>query len=98
MQRIKEKISVIIPVYNEEERIYSNLKEIKKTFDDFDCEYEIIICDDGSRDATLREIARFSSEFRGVPLAITHNRDNYGKGRALKKFSGTGCRMKSKAG
>jgi len=85
MQSLKEKISIIVPVYNEEDRIYTNLKEIKKTFDDFGCEYEIIICDDGSQDSTLKEAARFGRDFRELPLVITHNRCNYGKGRALKK-------------
>ena len=85
MQPIKEKVSIIVPVYNEEDKIYHNLKEVKKTFDDFGCEYEIIICDDGSSDSTPREIERFSSDFKDLPLVITHNIHNYGKGRALKK-------------
>ncbi len=85
MQRITEKISVIIPIYNEADRIYTNLFEIRKIFNYFGCEYELIVCDDGSRDATLSEVGKFKKSFPDLPLVITCNKRNYGKGRALKK-------------
>lgn len=57
---MKEKISIIIPFYNEEENIFKLFmelqKSIKKDFQNFD--YEIIMIDDGSRDKTWSEIKR----------------------------------------
>jgi len=85
MKDIKEKISVIIPVYNEGAIIYSNLKETKEIFDAFGCNYEIIICDDGSKDSTAKEIVRFIRHHKNAPVKIVRNKYNYGKGRALKK-------------
>ena len=85
MNGLDGKISVIIPAYNEGHSIYINLGEIKKTFDEFGCDYELIICDDGSRDLTFHEINRFRESFPDLRLVITNNRHNYGKGRALKK-------------
>jgi len=44
---MKGKFSVVIPVYNEAERIEKNLEEVKRTFDEFGCSYEIIVVDVG---------------------------------------------------
>ena len=85
MRSIREKISIVIPVYNEEKIIYSNLKEVKKTFDEFGCNYEIIVCDDGSRDSSIKEVLNFVKDHKDLCIKITHNRSNYGKGRTLKK-------------
>lgn len=85
MQRVKEKISIIIPVYNEADRIYHNLEEIKDTFDGFGCKYEIIVCNDGSKDSTVAEVNRFISQHESLPIKLILNKRNYGKGRTLKK-------------
>lgn len=85
MNKIQEKISVIIPVYNEEEAIYNTLVEVKDTFNGFGSSYELVLCDDGSKDNTLKEIRRFAQDNKNVAIKIVHNRYNYGKGRALKK-------------
>lgn len=49
-------ISVVIPVYNEEENIPLIAEEIKKLFADLSYEYEIIFVNDGSRDNSFLEI------------------------------------------
>ncbi|MBI5355621.1 MAG: glycosyltransferase family 2 protein [Candidatus Aenigmarchaeota archaeon] len=45
-------LSVIIPVLNEEEIIESNSKKLSDFLDSLGIKYEIIICDNGSTDAT----------------------------------------------
>ena len=48
---IKNKLSVIIPVYNEEKTVIQTLKRIQETYDKR-VDYEIIVINDGSYDDT----------------------------------------------
>jgi glycosyltransferase involved in cell wall biosynthesis len=83
MKYANEKISVIIPVYNEAENILSNIKEIDKTLDGFGCKYEIIAIDDGSEDDSFQILKGLESQ---IPhFTVRKNAQNFGKGRALKK-------------
>ncbi|MDP2939750.1 MAG: glycosyltransferase [Candidatus Omnitrophota bacterium] len=87
MRDIREKVSVIIPAYDESYRIIQNLEETVKTFEDFGCPYEIIVVDDGSTDDTYEKVSNFSQKHKNV--IILKNWKHYGKGRAIKK----GCRL-----
>ena len=70
------KISIIIPCYNEEKTILSVINEIE----DFkDCEKEIIIIDDGSSDNTKNLLKELN---KGYVKVFYHDR-NYGKGKAI---------------
>jgi len=69
MHRVKEKFSVIIPVYNEADIIEKNLREVKATFDEFGCRYEIIVIDDGSEDASYQILKRLE---RSIPNLIVN--------------------------
>ncbi len=83
MLKADKKISVIIPVYNEESLIYSNLDETATVLKGaFSHNYEIIAVDDGSSDHTYREIAKAASKLNKVKAVKldTHQ----GKGAALK--------------
>lgn len=80
------KVSIIIPAYNEEQRLGSTLESLWNAFrrarwteDD----WEILVVDDGSRDRTWEVIARYQSQWRclkGVRLPA-----NQGKGQALRR-------------
>ena len=83
MKSLKETISVIMPAYREGKLIFNNIKETVKTFEDFGCDYEIIVVDDGSPDNTYDEIQKAAAAFKNI--IVVQNRENYGKGRALKK-------------
>lgn len=83
MKDLKEKISVIIPAYQEGALIKNTLLETIKTFDDFACDYEIILMDDGSSDGTFSEAQKIASNH--PQLKIKRNPKQSGKGRALKK-------------
>ncbi|MCM8782079.1 MAG: glycosyltransferase family 2 protein [Candidatus Omnitrophica bacterium] len=83
MKTLKETVSVIMPAYNEGRQIFNNIEETVKIFKEFECDYEIVVVDDGSPDNTYEEIQRAANTFRNI-IAV-QNKKNYGKGRALKK-------------
>ena len=84
MKDIKEKISIIMPSFNEEKRIQKSIDETAKTFNDFGCSWELVLIDDGSTDKTF-EIAREMVQKYPGNLIVKKNPYNLGKGRALKK-------------
>jgi len=51
-------ISIIVPVYNEQERIAASLYEIKDYLENLEIHYEVLVIDDGSNDLTS-EIVKF---------------------------------------
>jgi glycosyltransferase involved in cell wall biosynthesis len=75
---IPVKLSILMPVYNEEERIADALKQALAV--DYPCEIELVVVDDGSRDGTGEILGRVDDARLRV---ITHQR-NSGKGAAIK--------------
>ncbi len=74
------RLSVIIPVYNEENRI-NNLPKVDKYFRERIGKYELIVIDDGSTDKTLDFLNKFKSDIDFKILTYPVNR---GKGYAVK--------------
>ncbi|MFI5834251.1 glycosyltransferase family 2 protein [Micromonospora sp. NPDC051300] len=72
------KLSILMPVYNEEERVADALKQALAV--DYPCEIELVVVDDGSRDGTGEVLGRVDDTRLRV---ITHQR-NAGKGAAIK--------------
>ncbi len=70
------KISVIIPVYNEEDNLPSVFREVHKALDSLHCEWELLFVDDGSRDGSLDVIRNLADEHPETVryLAFSHNR------------------------
>jgi len=56
MKNTIDKISLIIPVYNEEENIRDLYQEIVRSLCGLSCEWEIVLVDDGSIDSSLAVI------------------------------------------
>jgi dolichyl-phosphate beta-glucosyltransferase len=73
-------LSVIIPVYNESKRLY-NLSEIVKFFNGQHFPWELIIVNDGSRDATLKQLRLLNKKYK---FKIITYLPNQGKGFAIK--------------
>lgn len=73
------KVSIILPAYNEGVHIYENLLKICKVLktDDF----EIIVVDDGSSDNTFSESKRAAKN--GYPIKAVQLKSNSGKGSSL---------------
>ena len=79
---IMEKISVIVPCYNEEETINYFYKEITKVAEKLKkYEFEFLFVDDGSRDNTLEIIKKLSNTDKRVRY-ISFSR-NFGKEAAM---------------
>ncbi len=72
------KLSVIVPVYNEEKTILQILGRLKKA--DIPVIYEVIVVNDGSTDSTANLIKKLKSTRVKV---LTHSK-NQGKGAAVK--------------
>lgn len=75
---MKKNISIIIPVYNEEKSIEKTIEEIKMTFNNIECEYEIIAVNDGSRDNSYELLKKINNI-----KSLNHKR-NKGYGASLK--------------
>ena len=72
-------VSIIIPVFNEEENINPMIQEIQEAMEDAD--YEILFVDDGSNDRTFEMITQAKSKEDKVRV-VKHHR-NMGKAIAL---------------
>jgi dolichyl-phosphate beta-glucosyltransferase len=79
-------ISIIFPLYNEEERLLKfifNLKRLIKQIRKKN--FEIIIVDDGSNDNSENIIKNFLRKFKHKKIKHIYYKQNKGKGYALKK-------------
>lgn len=76
-------LSIIIPVYNEEDIIENTVIEVECALRPLDYAYEIILVDDGSKDDTWKTIERIEKMKRGgIFKGILFSR-NFGKEAAL---------------
>ncbi len=71
-------ISIVIPIYNEEENIEELHRRLRKTLDNYSESYEIIYVDDGSKDKSLEILKSLSGNVKIVELAR-----NYGQHAAI---------------
>ncbi|MDF2523670.1 MAG: glycosyl transferase family 2 [Clostridiales bacterium] len=77
----KKKISLIIPVYNEEKQISESIKVIGEIIDKINIDYEFILIDDGSSDNTWKVLKELSVKILQIK-AFRLSR-NFGKEAAL---------------
>ncbi|MGM0619776.1 MAG: glycosyltransferase family 2 protein [Bacteroidota bacterium] len=74
-------ISVVVPLYNEEESLPELASWVKKVMDENQFSYEIIMIDDGSKDNSwevVQNLQKENSNIKGIKF-----RRNYGKSAAL---------------
>jgi glycosyltransferase involved in cell wall biosynthesis len=74
-------LSIIIPAYNEEERLPAALQDLVSFLEQQSYEAEVLVVENGSRDRTY-EVAREFSE--KTPLVTVLHEEQSGKGRAVK--------------
>lgn len=77
----KPYLSVVVPVYNEEESISELLKELKENLEQYN--YEILMVNDGSTDNTIEVLKEHLPSFKGK-LRIINLATNRGQTYALK--------------
>ena len=74
-------LSVVIPCYNEEQRLPRTIEQVERYLDARKGSYELILVDDGSTDGTRKVMDAAAAAHRAVRIeALPQNR---GKGRAL---------------
>ena len=74
-------LSIVVPCYNEEQRLPRTIDRIERYLDGQGTQYELILVDDGSADGTRQVMDAAAERSRSVRVeALPHNR---GKGRAL---------------
>jgi len=74
-------LSLVIPAFNERDRIYNTLLEIDKTFSNPAVDYEAIVVDEGSQDGMFVEVERAMRDNSRIRFV---RQENGGKGSALK--------------
>ena len=75
------KVSVLVPLLNEEGSLSTLSKEIAKVFENISSDYEILFIDDGSTDNSLKiikDLSRINNKIKYISF-----RKNYGKSAAL---------------
>ncbi|WP_187649338.1 MULTISPECIES: undecaprenyl-phosphate 4-deoxy-4-formamido-L-arabinose transferase [Xenorhabdus] len=80
-EKIK-KVSVVIPVYNEEESLPQLLERTISACQQLEQKYELILVDDGSRDSSADILTQAAKDPKNYVIAILLNR-NYGQHSAI---------------
>lgn len=78
-------LSIIVPAYNEEERLPKMLEECTSYLAHSGDDYEIIIVDDGSKDGTTKEALKWSKKLGSDKLRVLSLAKNLGKGGAVRR-------------
>lgn len=74
-------VSVVVPLYNEEESLMELSLKLRDVFDRMKCMYEVVFVDDGSNDGSFKQIKYIHS--RNSRFHCIKFRRNYGKSAAL---------------
>lgn len=91
-------LSVVVPLFNEENCITTLIKELTEVLESFEVTYEIIIVDDGSRDRrwnVIKDAAVQDSRIKGISLSRNFGHQNaflaglhHASGRAIVSVDG----------
>jgi len=74
-------ISIVVPVYNEQENVEAVYTAISSALQNLGCSYEIVMVDDGSSDRSYSQLARLASE--DPALKVIRFRRNFGQTAAM---------------
>ena len=75
-------VSVIVPLYNEEDNVFPLSTEIEQALSDFNYPWEVIFVDDGSSDATRERLTEIS-ETLGNHVSVAELQRNFGQTAAM---------------
>ena len=82
--KMKPAVSVIIPAYNEQNRLGDTVRAILEYFDGEKLSAELIVVDDGSTDKTAETAEKICAEFPAAQTKVIRYEKNRGKGFAVK--------------
>jgi len=74
-------ISIVVPIYNEQENVAAVYTSISSTLQVMECSYEIVMVDDGSSDGSYSELARLATS--DSCLKVIRFRRNFGQTAAM---------------
>ncbi len=74
-------VSVVVPLYNEEENVRELYRELKEVLSKLDRTYEVVLVDDGSTDGTYRMLEELAE--KDPHLCVIRFRRNFGQTAAL---------------
>lgn len=77
-------LSIIIPAYNEQDRVGISIRKILEYIKDENLAAELIVVDDGSKDKTTEVSEKACAEFPDIPTKVIRYTENRGKGFAVK--------------
>lgn len=80
-KKVKEKVSIIVPCFNEEEALPFFYEEATKVLSTLEEDYEIILVNDGSKDKTLEVMEKLSKKDKHI-VYLSFSR-NFGKESAM---------------
>ncbi len=80
-----QKLSILIPAYNEGPTIHHILNKIKQVELDHQVQKEIIIVNDCSKDDTVTKIEAYMKENPDMPIQLFSQEKNMGKGAAINR-------------
>ena len=80
---IKKKISLVIPIYNEEKLIEKNIEKINFFLSKNFRKFEIIVVESGSTDKSLYICKKMEKKYKNLKLIVEKKRNGFGA--ALKK-------------
>ena len=75
------KLSLVVPCYNEEKNVSLFYDAVRKDFASVDFDYEIVFVNDGSKDATFKELQKLCDG--DIPVKIVNFSRNFGKESAM---------------
>jgi dolichyl-phosphate beta-glucosyltransferase len=78
-----QKLSVVIPAYNEEHRIGKTLESVGDFLGKQNFDYEILVVNDGSKDDTANVVKEQETKIKN--LRLVDNVENHGKGYVVKQ-------------
>jgi glycosyltransferase involved in cell wall biosynthesis len=80
-------LSIVIPAYNEENRIGRSLDDLLRFLETQTYRAEVIVVDDGSSDETAKRVSEKTSQYHdaGHKLRVLTNKPNRGKGYSVKR-------------
>lgn len=69
------KLSLLVPVWNQEELVIRALDSVPRRDD-----IEVLVCDDGSDDNTLKNVRAYAKEHKDLHICVLYHKENKGLG------------------